>query len=99
MTNSKSRMYDSKKGKYVRTNRFDRVAERQEQEHAERIRNIQELIHNPKIQRKYTERQFMGLPKPALQPSNNTRRTKRPRVAFRSSKLRQIFDQFNENRA
>ena len=93
-THSKSRISDSKQGKFVFTNRLDRQAERQKRKHAEHNDIIQKHIRsNPKMGQNYTERQFVG-----LQAANYTRRSKPPRTAFRSSKLRKIFDQFNENR-
>ena len=45
--------------------------------------------------KKYTPNQFVGI---GLQAANHTRRTKAAHAAFRGTKYRAIFDQFNKYR-
>ena len=85
-TRSKSRTYDPVKQKYVFTNKYRREAEKTKSRPTRVVRNLGQ---------KYAPNQFVGI---GLQAANHTRRTKAAPAAFRGTKYRAIFDQFNKYR-
>ena len=90
-TRSKSRTYDPVKQKYVFTNKYRRQAEKQKSN----TRKLPITQSVTKWRKKYAPNQFVGI---GLQATNHTRRTKAAPAAFRGSKYRAIFDQFNKYR-
>ena len=94
-TVSQSRVYDSKQKKWVFTNRL----RQQEQHQKNEINKLNKINANflkkyPNyVKNKYIPNQFVG-----LQAANQTRRTKPTRTAFRGTKYRAIFHQFNKHR-
>ena len=95
LTKSHSRIYDSIKKKWVFTNKLGRQEEKQNKEidkrkeiKAQLIKDIPNYFNN-----KYVPNQFVG-----LQTAHQTRGTKPTIPAFRGTKYRRVFDQFNKHR-